>query len=191
MRQLPYWGPTFVQWPLNLAVIWCCLLGECEQCSVTSLKTLVFCIYNYWSVFCKFCWFCGGWCKELGRICCHTAHRLNKSNKMQQYADIYLLVNYSTCFGRPSLPSSGVHKTVVAASGTDHTIWGASFFKHDQIRTVLIWSHLRKLAPQIVWSAPEAATTVLCTPSGSLQVVLAKVIHYYILFYHLMIRNFS
>jgi len=45
---------------------------------------------------------------------------------MQQYADIYLLLNYSTCFGRPSHPSSGVHKTVVAASGTDHTIWEAS-----------------------------------------------------------------
>jgi len=63
---------------------------------------------------------------------------------MQQYADIYLLLNYCTCFGRPS---SGAHKTVVAASGTDHTIWGASFFKRDQIRT-----------------EPEAATTVLCTP---------------------------
>jgi len=55
--------------------------------------------------------------------------RLKKSNKMQQYADIYLLLNYSTCFGRPSRPSSGAHKTVVAASGTDHTIWGTSFFK--------------------------------------------------------------
>jgi len=30
---------------------------------------------------------------------------------MQQYADIYLLLNYCTCFGRPSRPSSGVHKT--------------------------------------------------------------------------------
>jgi len=37
---------------------------------------------------------------------------------MQQYADIYLLLNYSACFGRPSRPSSGVHKTLVAASGT-------------------------------------------------------------------------
>jgi len=27
---------------------------------------------------------------------------------MQQYADIYLLLNYSTCFGRPSRPSSRV-----------------------------------------------------------------------------------
>ena len=54
---------------------------------------------------------------------------------MQQYADIYLLLNYCTCFGRPSRPSSGVRKTVVAASGTNHTIWGASFLKRDQIWT--------------------------------------------------------
>jgi len=56
---------------------------------------------------------------------------------MQQTADIYLLLNYCTCFGRPSRPSSGVHKTVVAASGTGHTVWGASFFKRDQIRAYL------------------------------------------------------
>jgi len=54
---------------------------------------------------------------------------------MQQYADIYLLLNYSTCFGRPSRPSSAIHKTVVALSGTDDTIWEASL-----------------LASQIVWS---------------------------------------
>jgi len=50
---------------------------------------------------------------------------------------IYLLLNYYTCFGRPSRPSSGVQKTVVAAPGTDHTIWEASFLKRDQIRTGL------------------------------------------------------
>ena len=65
----------------------------------------------------------------------HRNSRLKKPNEMQQYADIYLLPNYSTCFGRPSRPSSGVHKTVVVASGTDHTMWGASFFRRDQIRT--------------------------------------------------------
>ena len=37
---------------------------------------------------------------------------------MQQYAGIYLLQNYSTCFGCQSYPSSGVHKTITAASGT-------------------------------------------------------------------------
>jgi len=30
---------------------------------------------------------------------------------------------------------SGVHKTAVAASGTDRTFWGASFLKRDQIWT--------------------------------------------------------
>jgi len=39
---------------------------------------------------------------------------------MEQYAGIYLLQNYLTCFGCPSHPSSGVHKTVTAASGTGH-----------------------------------------------------------------------
>jgi len=71
---------------------------------------------------------------------------------MQQYADIYLLLNYSTCFGHSSRPSSGVYETVVAGSGTDYPIWGASFLKRD------LWSRLRKLA------VSEAATTVLCAP---------------------------
>ena len=71
------------------------------------------------------------------RVSVHRNSRLKKSNKMQQYADIYLRLNYCTCFGRPSRPSSAVHKTVVAAFGTDHTIWGASFLKRDQIRTKL------------------------------------------------------
>jgi len=60
----------------------------------------------------------------------HRNSRLKKSNEVQQCADIYLLLSYSTCFGRPSCPSSGVHKTAVAASGTDNTI-------RDQIRTDL------------------------------------------------------
>ena len=64
-------------------------------------------------------------------LCKSCSNRLKKSNEMQQYADIYLLLNYCTCFGRPSRPSSGVHKTVVAASGTDHTIWGVSFLKRS------------------------------------------------------------
>jgi len=57
---------------------------------------------------------------------------------MQQYADSYLLLNYLTCFGRPSRPSSGVHETVVAASSRDQIIWEASFLKRDQIRTYLV-----------------------------------------------------
>ena len=91
---------------------------------------------------------------------------LKISNKMQLYADFYLLQNYCTCFGRPLRPSSGIHKIVVAASGTDHTIWGASFFKRDQIRTYLVTF---EETPQIVRSVPEAATTVLCTPGDGLD----------------------
>jgi len=83
----------------------------------------------------------------------HRNSRMKKSSEMQQYADIYLLLNYCICFGRPSRPSSGVHKTVIAASGTDHTIWGASMHKRDEIRT--FWSRWKKLAPQIVWSVPR------------------------------------
>jgi len=45
---------------------------------------------------------------------------------MQQYADIYLLQSHSTCFGCPPRPSSGVPKTVTAASGTGHNIGAAT-----------------------------------------------------------------
>jgi len=39
---------------------------------------------------------------------------------MQEYAAIYSLQNYSIGFGCQSHPSSGVSKTVTAASGTGH-----------------------------------------------------------------------
>ena len=39
---------------------------------------------------------------------------------MQQCAGVYLLQNYTTFFGCPSHPSSGVHQTVTAAFGTGH-----------------------------------------------------------------------
>jgi len=45
---------------------------------------------------------------------------------MQQYADIYLLQNYSTCFGVSQHPSSGVLKIVTAASGTGHNAGAAN-----------------------------------------------------------------
>ena len=86
-----------------------------------------------------------------GFYICSSVHRncrLRKFNKIQQYADIYLLLNYCTCFGRPSRPSSGVHKIVVAASGTDNAIWEASFFKRDQIRQSLFGHVWRSLLPR-------------------------------------------
>ena len=52
----------------------------------------------------------------------HRNSILIRPNKMQQYAGIYLLQNHSTYFGCPSHPSSRVHKTVTAASGTGHSI---------------------------------------------------------------------
>jgi len=51
---------------------------------------------------------------------------LIRSNKMQQYAAVYLLQNYSTCFGCLS-HSSGVHQTVTAASGTGHSVRATTF----------------------------------------------------------------
>ena len=41
---------------------------------------------------------------------------------MHQYAGVYLLQNYSTCFGCLSHPSSGVHETAAAVSGTGHSV---------------------------------------------------------------------
>jgi len=46
---------------------------------------------------------------------------------MQQYAGVYLLQTYSTCCGCLSHPSSGVHKTVNAASGTGHSVRATTF----------------------------------------------------------------
>ena len=62
----------------------------------------------------------------------HRKSVLIRSNKMQQYAGIYLLQSYSTCFGCPSHPSSGIHKTVTAASGTGHSIWAMTFLQRGQ-----------------------------------------------------------
>ena len=56
---------------------------------------------------------------------------------MQQYAGIYLLQNHSTCFGCPSHPSSGVHKTVTAASGTGHSNdIATTFLQRGQLATL-------------------------------------------------------
>jgi len=77
---------------------------------------------------------------------------------MQEYAGIYLLQNHSTCFGGPSHPSSGVHKTVTAASGTGHGIWATIFFQRG------LGPGWKKAVAQILWPGPEAAVTVLCAP---------------------------
>ena len=58
---------------------------------------------------------------------------LIRPNKIQHYAAIHLLQNHSTCFGCPSHPSSGEHKTVNAASGTGHSIWATTFLQRGLI----------------------------------------------------------
>ena len=50
-----------------------------------------------------------------------------RSNEMLQYAGVYLLQNYSTCFGCLLHSSSGVHQTVTAASGTGHSVRATTF----------------------------------------------------------------
>ena len=63
----------------------------------------------------------------------HVTSVLIRSNKMKHYAGMYLLQNYFTCFGCLSHPSSGVHQTVTAASGTGHTIRATTFCQRDLI----------------------------------------------------------
>jgi hypothetical protein len=67
----------------------------------------------------------------------HRDSILIRSNKMQQYAGVYLLQNYSTCFGCLSQPSSGVHQTVTAASGTGHSVKATTFRQRGLIRLQL------------------------------------------------------
>ena len=57
----------------------------------------------------------------------HRDSTLIRSNEMQQYAGVYLPQNYSTYFGCLSHPSSGVHQTVTAASGTGHSVRATTF----------------------------------------------------------------
>ena len=83
---------------------------------------------------------------------------LIRSNKMQQYAGVYLLQNHSTCFGCLSHPSSGVHKTVTAASGTDHSIWATAFLQRGQLAT------LEEGCCSDTMTCTKAAVTILCTP---------------------------
>jgi len=52
---------------------------------------------------------------------------LIRSNEMEQYAGVYLLQNYSICFGCLSHPLSGVHQNVTAASGTGPSVRATTF----------------------------------------------------------------
>jgi hypothetical protein len=52
---------------------------------------------------------------------------INKIQQDAKDAGIYLLQNYSSCFGCLSHPSSGVHQTVTAAYGTGHSVRATTF----------------------------------------------------------------
>ena len=99
-----------------------------------------------------------GWLYGLGSLC--SLHIiLIRSNKMQQYAGIYLLQNHSLhVLGVPSHPSPGEHKTVTAVLGTGHSIWATTFLQRGQRPR---W---RKVVAQILWPVPRTAVTVLCSP---------------------------
>jgi len=58
---------------------------------------------------------------------------------MQQYAGFYLLQNYSTYFGCPLHPLSGVHKTVTAASITGHSNSATTFLQRGLIKILSIY----------------------------------------------------
>ena len=90
-------------------------------------------------------WFLLHWSIEMhgqqNRIFClyihGSVHRdsiLIRSNEMQQYVGIYLLQNYSTCFGCISHPSSGIHQTVTVASGTGLSVRATNFRQRGLIR---------------------------------------------------------
>ena len=68
----------------------------------------------------------------------HRESILIRSNEMQQYAGVYLLQNYSPLFGCLSRPSSGVHQTVTAASGTGHCVRATTFRQRGLIMLEII-----------------------------------------------------
>jgi hypothetical protein len=53
-----------------------------------------------------------------------------------------LLLKSSTCFGCQQHPSSGVHKTVITATGTGHSICTATSLQRGQVRTWPRWSEV-------------------------------------------------
>ena len=97
-----------------------CLLREADQSPRSSAE-----VKNEWTY------------TYAPRLCPHNMDREQtngtisiRTNKMQQYAGVYLLQNHSarvSCVHRN--PSSGVHQTVTAASGTRHSIRAMTFLR--------------------------------------------------------------
>jgi len=62
-------------------------------------------------------------------------------------------------------PSSGVLRTVTAASGTGHNTGTATSLQRGQIETIgTIWARWGEAAVPVLWPVPEAAVTVFSTP---------------------------
>jgi hypothetical protein len=155
LYQLSYLNnPNYEQWAMH--TINCSLCNPFNLCvrrsqnSAELFQILVIYLTKVLILLCRICYVDGFWecdtgCFELQtqqqlraatfnnilyiHVSVHRNSILIRSNKMQQYAGIYLLQNHSTCFGCPSYQSSGVHKTVTAASGTGHNICATTFLQ--------------------------------------------------------------
>ena len=92
------------------------------------------------------------------RYTAQVIYILIRSNEMKQYAGVYLLQNYCTCFGCLLHPSSGVRQIVTAASGTGHiTCQSNNLPPLDHAgRRLLFW--------YMIWPVPKVAVTFWCTP---------------------------
>ena len=150
-------------------MVWCCKEDMC-------LSFLLKNTYSYFKqLLCNnikirsfiwlWCWICIKFKMKLGwadfiLYCavCPEQFAVIYINKIQKDATLcrYLFTakSLSTCFGCPSHPSSGEHKTVTAASGTATTF----------LQGGLIGPRWRKIVAQILLPVPEAAVTILYSP---------------------------
>jgi len=79
---------------------------------------------------------------------------------MQHYA-VWFTVKSLCMFRVSPHPSSGVLKTVTAASGTGHNIGTTTSLQRGQI---VIWPRWREVAVPILRPVPETAVTVFSAP---------------------------
>ena len=139
--------------------------------SFSRINLLIFLIYigcftmlsllrNYVSCKQTYQWCCDPWTgRKTWRNLLFYIYILIRAEEMQQYAGVYLLQNYSTCFGCLSHTSSGVHQTVIAAAGAGHSVRATTFLQRGLIRP-----RWRKVVALTIWHVPEVAFIVWCTP---------------------------
>ena len=131
---------------------------ELTKCTISVYKELAWSWFSRTETCCQLC------ISEFyiyGSV--HRDSVLISSNKMQQYAGIYLLHVYSTCFGRSSRPSSGEQKTVAEVSGTGHSnsattctighVGGRLLLRYYDLYH---WPRWRNVVDQILWPVPLA-----------------------------------